>query len=162
MTTLTDPFATVHKKDIKNKAGQRFWSKVDTAGDCWLWTGALGRDGYGRIGVGPHKTALAHRVSLVMAGVPLVPGLVTDHLCRNRACVNPAHLEQVTDGENSRRGDTGLHLRLRTSCPAGHPYDAENTRLIRGGYRKCIACEKASNAARVRKNGRYVPRRAVA
>lgn len=91
----------------------RFWSKVDknAAGGCWVFTGGLRTDGYGQFWVGPDrnrgKIRKAHHVSLLLHGWPeeKIPkdsrGMVIDHICRNKACVNPDHLRLVTQTENT-------------------------------------------------------------
>ena len=89
---------------------ERFWEKVRRGPECWEWTGAVDADGYGRISVkGPkgHRMALAHRVAFELTRGPMRRGLQADHLCRNRHCVNPIHIEPVTSAENTRRGDAG-------------------------------------------------------
>lgn len=81
---------------------ERFWSKVDKTPTCWLWTDAPNGAGYGMFGANG-VTWMAHRYSMILAGHMLTDGLTIDHLCRVRLCVNPAHLEEVTYGENLRR-----------------------------------------------------------
>ena len=110
-------------------------------GTCWLWTGAKTRNGYGQVAI-HGKAWMVHRAfyTYFIADVP--PGLDLDHLCRNRACVNPWHLEPVTRSVNLRRGDTRrTHFSSRTHCPQGHPYDDENT-AHRQGRRVCRTCDR--------------------
>lgn len=91
---------------------ERFWEKVDASGDCWVWVGARKDNGYGHIFLekredGSSKTGLAHRVSWELLVGEIPEGLDLDHLCRNRACVKPDHLEPVTRSINLRRGHVG-------------------------------------------------------
>jgi hypothetical protein len=125
----------------------RFWPNVDQTADCWLWRGAVGYDGYGRTS-DLQRRMMAHRVAYEMLVGPIPAGLVLDHLCRVRHCVNPAHLEPVTQRENIRRG-AGLAARnaSKTHCPRNHPYDEANT-AYRQGYRHCRACERDRGARR--------------
>lgn len=122
---------------------ERFWSKVNRVPcGCWIWTGCVGEDGYGRIAF-EGRTQVAHRVSYAALVGPIPDGLVLDHLCRNRACCNPEHLEPVTNAENILRGigPSAQHA-MKTRCPAGHPYTPENTYLYRG-MRYCVTCKSA-------------------
>ena len=138
---------------------ERFWSKVpDQPGmDCWLWTGARDRHGYGRINYrtedGPHRSVPAHRISyLLCVGNP--QGLSVCHTCDNPPCVNPSHLFLGSQSDNMRDAiSKGRRLyALREHCPHGHPYSAENTGIHKRGYRYCKAC--AQNATRLWKQGR--------
>jgi hypothetical protein len=81
----------------------RFWSKVEIHGECWVWVGALNDDGYGVIWDG-NRLVYAHRLMYRWTLGEPPEGLTLDHLCRVRACVNPIHLEAVTNRENIRRG----------------------------------------------------------
>ena len=110
-------------------------------GPCWLWTAATNY-GYGVIGLGRRQDgiALAHRLLYEHMVGPIPEGLCLDHLCRVRACVNPAHMEVVTLAENKRRGESGPAQNARkTHCPQGHPYDEANTYRY-NGWRQCRTC----------------------
>lgn len=119
----------------------RFWAKVRVipCGGCWEWQGHLAGGGYG--GFSDGRNVYAHRWAYEHLIAPIPDGLQIDHLCRNRACVNPAHLEPVTQTENQMRGLKGS---LVTHCPQGHPYDEENTRWRkdRPNGRGCITCDR--------------------
>lgn len=116
-------------------------SKVEPDGDCWKWTGATSRNGYGMVAIHGVRY-MAHRAFYLYFVADIPAGLDLDHLCRNRACVNPWHLEPVTRSVNLRRGDTRrTHFSSRTHCPQGHPYDDENT-ARRQGRRVCRACDR--------------------
>lgn len=121
-----------------------FWSKVDKTDTCWLWTGYLNRDGYGEYKSDYLVTRLVHRISYGLDTGSLPKNLQLDHLCRNRHCVNPDHMEPVTGIVNTRRSNVGLHESSKTECPHGHPYDDENTLHYRG-KRFCRTCKKRSN-----------------
>lgn len=123
----------------------RFLSRfVEDATGCWTWLGSLDRYGYGGFWVkedGGWVKHKAHRVSYWLFVGPIPDGLQIDHLCRNRRCVNPAHLEPVTQQENARRSEQAT----RTSCSAGHPYTPANTAYrSRNGRpaRVCRACDR--------------------
>jgi hypothetical protein len=127
---------------VANTTLNRFLAKVGKGGDCWTWTGvARGTGGYGGFRY-DGRMQFAHRVSYELLVGPIPEGLVIDHLCRNRKCVNPEHLEPVTQTENMARGSAA-----RTHCKQGHEYTPENTVPVHNGStasRWCRICLKAS------------------
>lgn len=125
----------------------RFWSKVDKTSTCWLWTGRT-HDGYGRFELG-RKSLRAHRVSFTLAGGEIPEGLVLDHICRVRNCVNPEHLRAVDNKANVLAGIGLSALNARkTHCKRGHEFTTENTRVNVNGARICRACESEKNRKR--------------
>jgi hypothetical protein len=123
----------------------RFLTRIDRTESCWLWTGTKGSAGYGQMNVPWARSPVsAHRLAYFVFVGPVAEGIQLDHLCRVRHCVNPDHLEPVTQQENIRRGEGGIHNRTKTHCPKGHPYDEANTRWCRRGngktFRMCKAC----------------------
>lgn len=141
---------------------QRFWQYVDkggpvhsTLGQCWQWTGPKTEDegygSYGLLNVG-RKSIRAHRYAygLFIESVP--EGLTVDHLCRNRLCVNPEHLEPVTNKVNILRGESPAAKQARQEvCKNGHPLIGDNVTVYeyKGGTKRvCRTCKKARNNAR--------------
>lgn len=123
---------------------ERFWSRVsgDSFEECWNWTSTTSHNGYGRISIGGKKVR-AHRYAYESMIAKIPAGLALDHLCRNRLCVNPWHLEPVSTRVNNARA-----AEVVKQCPQGHPYDEANTYVYeattRAGnlttYRMCKAC----------------------
>jgi hypothetical protein len=111
-----------------------------TESGCWEWDGTRQPNGYGRVswkGV----SRFTHRVAYEIAKGEIPDGLVIDHLCRNRACFNPDHLEAVTHQINLLRGETVTASRAAvTHCPQGHEYTDKNTYWSSRNQRSCRAC----------------------
>lgn len=118
---------------------ERFWSRVDATGDCWEWTAGTNNRGYG-VFYCHNKSFKSHRVAWMILVGPITTGHVIDHLCRNHRCVNPDHLEPVTQRTNVHRG-AGVAARFarQMHCLRGHPYTG---RRHKSGYRLCLECYK--------------------
>ena len=130
--------------DMAKTTEERFWEKalVDVNTRCHEWTAYRDRLGYGRFQY-EGKLRNAHRMAWYLT-YGQWPVHTLDHLCRNRACVNPDHLEDVPHAENIRRGEAGKYLADRTHCGNGHEYTPENTYLYRG-RRDCRICKLERN-----------------
>lgn len=129
----------------------RFAAKVqaDEHG-CWIWSGARNGGGYGSLGRGG-RTLCAHRYAYETLIGPIPAGLHIDHLCRVRACVNPAHMEPVTSHVNMLRGIAPAALNAaKTHCKNGHAFSPDNT-LWSQGKRTCRVCVAAARAIRRRR-----------
>jgi hypothetical protein len=131
------------------RAAHIYWAAVDTSAGpdaCWPWT--LGRsNGYGRLSLGASRYIYAHRLAVILAGRDLPDGLVVDHLCGNRSCVNERHLEVVTNRQNILRGTRPAARAAEAAvCLRGHPFDTANTDIRPDGSRRCRTCHR--NAAR--------------
>jgi hypothetical protein len=149
---------------------ERYWAKVDVRSpdECWPWKRKAMKTGYGAIGVGPGRSAPAHRVGYELAHGPIPSGLVVDHECHNqdpdcpggpckhRACQNPAHLRLRTQGENVLAGKGFAPVNAaKTHCDKGHAFDEKNTYIRPSdGWRDCRACKAATQR-------RYLERKAT-
>lgn len=116
---------------------------------CWLWDGSTDSKGYGQFRDPiSNKNLRAHRVSYEINKGVIPIGLELDHLCRNRCCVNPDHLEPVTHRINNLRGNSvSANNSKKTNCPNGHAYDLANTRINVDGSRKCKHCDRIMHEA---------------
>jgi 5-methylcytosine-specific restriction endonuclease McrA len=119
-------------------------------GGCWIWTARTLPNGYGMLNR-KKKSHYAHRFSYVLHGREIPAGTELDHLCRNRGCVNPDHLEPVTRHINIMRGDgprtTSQRMAARTHCQNGHPY-ADGYYLTKHGWKRCKTCGRESDKMR--------------
>lgn len=109
---------------------------------CWNWTAFRDKDGYAKIKIN-NKSLMAHRFIFEYFNGEICPDLTIDHLCRNRSCVNPIHLEQVTMRENNLRGTSPTSANAKkTHCHIGHELTGCNLYVSSDGHRHCDACRK--------------------
>lgn len=144
------PRAIAHEEAERRFVERLLAGMVHTDTGCWEWAGAADNHGYGRIqrrdADGRWRPAKTHRASYEIHVGPIPDGLQLDHLCRNRICANPAHLEPVTNRVNALRGSGACGLNARkTECLRGHPYRPETTRFRTTAYgttgRECLICD---------------------
>lgn len=138
----------MHRR-LDGPAETRFWPRVEVVGDCWLWRGALHR-GYGSFR-GDGRSLKAYRWAWESVNGPVPAGLELDHLCRNKACVRPDHLDPVPHSVNVARGDAGGYIRRRTHCKYGHPFAGDNLILRPTGGRDCLECRRRRTRENCRK-----------
>lgn len=128
---------------------QRFWAMVHKSNDCWVWQGGLSSNGYGTFSGSEHGTVAAHTYAYRDKQGFIPAGLELDHLCRNRACVNPAHLEPVTHQVNVLRGTAPPAVNAaKTHCKRGHEFTPENTVIKSGPRRECRTCKRVADLKR--------------
>ena len=139
---------------MTNTIAQRIQNNIHISSrGCWEWQGMKDRDGYGTMWIsdsGKKKIRFTHRMSYEAHVEPIPNDLEIDHLCLNKACCNPEHLEVVTTQENTRRRD--LAHEYDKYCRNGHARTSENTYIAKTGMRSCRICRKlATRAYRERK-----------
>lgn len=132
------PFIAAH---VLERLGRHTTLRADDLG-CWLWTGSVGRDGYGLVWRGKRPSD-AHRVVYELLRGLVPEGLVLDHLCRRRLCCRPLHLEAVSQGENERRKSWAFRS-SRVRCPVGHDLTLHSYVTPEGG-RLCRLCRIADD-----------------
>ncbi len=125
------------------------WSHfVRVPSGCWEWAGGVSDTGYATV---RHRgvAVLAHRFTYELLVGPIADGLEIDHLCFNRRCINPSHLEAVTPRVNKLRSTSVSAVNAtKTHCNNGHPFDEANTHVDRLGRRRCRACARAKERRR--------------
>lgn len=130
----------------------RFWSKVDkSAGDeaCWPWMASLSQKGYGYFWADGRVT-YGHRVSFQIHNQPISEGMMVDHICRNRACVNPSHLREVDNRVNTLENSISVPAKnaAKIECSKGHVFDTDNTGYYTDRYgRTCRFCKECKRAS---------------
>lgn len=150
--------ALIQVRGITARDAQRFNAKVLRQDGCWLWTGCIDNGGYGDFRFGG-RTVGAHVFAFCLSGRVIPDGFVIDHACHNadsncpggfaclhRRCVNPDHLEAVTQGTNLSRSRLVIPIDDRhkaiTHCPQGHAYSGDNLYITKKGGRVCRACQR--------------------
>lgn len=134
---------------ITTPVSERIKRKIAQVNGCWIWQGTVRPNGYGgagkKLGTNKWVTVSAHRLAYETFVGEIPKGMTIDHLCRNKLCLNPEHLEAVTQKENSFRAPN--YVGNRTHCPSGHEYNEENTNRS-CGRRKCRTCHREREAMR--------------
>lgn len=154
MSGITDALSVDEVRSVL----RRFITKIEPdANECWRWQATISRTGYARLSVGD-RCEEAHRVVYELFCGDIPDGYTIDHLCRVRDCVNPMHLEAVTQRENILRGvGMGAQHARREHCLHGHPLTPENTQIRPDGGRRCLTCRRESNRrARERARARRI------
>ncbi len=161
---LQDKLGRIYQRKTNS---ERFWLKVDKMGkeDCWNWLGHVSSDGYGIfdlwVRLDSYTSIPAARFAYLDTFGAMPNHLQADHLCRNRLCCNPAHLEAVTQQENIERGEVHLvpirRAIKRHACPHGHEYNLFNTYIRPSGSRECRLCRRLGlrELYRRKKEGSY-------
>lgn len=158
--TFIEPGMTASKANWRNtwlkKSVDRFWKSVLKTDTCWMWVGDFRSSGYGVHWINSKRYS-AHRLSYEWSVGKIPEGRQLDHLCRNRACVNPDHLEVVSHRENLVRGLNFIAENAKkTHCKRGHEFTDENTKIkiYKGSkHRRCLICTEEYN--RIRNFKRY-------
>ena len=151
-------------KSALERFNEKFVVNEETG--CWEWTASFNAGGYGQFWL-KGKMRRAHRVAWVLYKGFIPDGLHMDHLCHtwavaagtcdggpscpHRACVNPEHLEPVTQQENIQRGGAGKYLTEKTHCPQGHAYVGDNLYVDLSGKRQCRTCRRDHSRLRMRR-----------
>lgn len=118
-----------------------FENRILKTDNCWIWLGNIAPIGYGRY-FKNGKSFYVHRISYELFKKPIKKGYHIDHLCKNRKCVNPDHLEEVTLSENVKRGTAYDKKRNQTYCLRGHLFSKENTKINSQKARICKKCQR--------------------
>lgn len=141
--SLKLPYPTsINHPDYDARTVKRLLSSINKQNDCWLWQGQITRKGYGIIGYKNRKRRV-HRISYVLIGKKsLTPGLELHHKCRNRNCINPDHLEELTHKEHACKDEFGKFNAQKKICIRGHPFAGDNLYVTSKGYRQCQKCMK--------------------
>ena len=145
--------SAMHKSLLESpKSRENFWSKVKKTETCWLWLGRLNHSGYGDFWVrinGTFRALKAHRVAYTLLVGRIPANMTLDHVgarCGRRNCVNPSHLEVVSNRENVLRGNGICANNARkTHCIHGHKFDEINTTMRGTNHRRCKACDRESS-----------------
>lgn len=155
-SSLHSEYIYSHRQWKTQTADQRFWAKVDKSDGCWNWTASLTANGYAlfKLDTTAGKSIMAHRYAYQELNGPIPDDLTIDHLCKNRRCCNPAHMEVVTRGENSRRGKgwiQGVAVRRANAeigCRKGHPRTPDHAFKTPKGNWRCRTCDRIRQATK--------------